>query len=413
MISLDQLPNAQRRAIDVVREVAADKGCRPFLVGGPIRDLLLGRSVADIDLTLEDGSSTLARALAKRLSGRIRSFPQFLTYKVTAEDFPEIDIATARKEKYSRPGALPAVTAGRLNDDLLRRDFSMNAIAFDLTANKLHDPSGGTRDIQSHVVRVLHDNSFVDDPTRIFRALRFAARLQFTIDPHTRVLLDTAIEAGALRMVSRERLWRELFLAFDEADAPAVITALSDEGAIGSLFGAPAPHLRHRLNQVREAVARDAELDREVLYIAALLYGNASPVDLEGSGLSQKRARNVMQIANELPRTIDALAEATSEQQRFRLLRHASPELLSIIEATTPDERPHVARFHDYQKFRLPLRGTDLEVPSGPHIARALERTREAVFTGEISVDEAKGYAREVAMKYLGGPERSEGPPSE
>ena len=401
MTTLDQLPNSQRRAIDVVLEVAAEKGCRPFLVGGPVRDLLLGRPVSDIDLTLEDGSSTLARALAKKLNGRIRSFPQFLTYKVTADQFPEIDIATARREKYRRPGALPSVTAGHLDDDLLRRDFSMNAIALDLTTKKLHDPTGGVRDIEMRVVRILHDNSFADDPTRIFRAIRLATRLGFTMDPHTRALLDTAVRAGALRMVSRERLWRELLIAFDEDDSPGVVTALSDAGAIGSLFGVPAPGLRYRLEQVRDAVASKPELDREVLYIAALLYGNASPVDLEGSGLSQKRARNVMQIANELPRTVDALAEARSEQQRFRLLRHASPELLSIIEATTPTERQHVARFHDYQKFRLPLRGTDLEVPLGPHVARALERTREAVFTGEIPVDEAREFARDMAMKYL------------
>lgn len=401
MISLDKLPNPQRRAIDVVREVASEKDTHPYLVGGPVRDLLLSRAVADIDLTLEEGSSTLARALAKRLSGRVRSFPQFLTYKVTAEDFPEIDIATARKERYRRPGALPTVSPGRLNDDLMRRDFSMNAIALDLGSEKLHDPSGGARDIESRVVRVLHDNSFVDDPTRIFRALRFATRLRFTIDPHTRALLETAIQAGALDMVSRERSWRELFLAFDEADAPAVIATLSEAGALSSLFATAGPNLRARLNQVRDAVAANPELDRVVLYIAALLYGNASPVDLEGSGLSQKRARNVMQIANELPRIVDALAEAGSEHQRFRLLKHASPELLGIIAVTTPDERPHVARFNDFQKFRLPLRGTDLEVPLGPHVAKALERTREAVFTGEIPPAEARSFAREMAMKYL------------
>src|ERR1700693_5641630 len=100
MTRILEFPNPQRRAIDVVREVAAEKACRPFLVGGPVRDLLLGRSVVDVDLTLEEGSSTLARALAKRIEGRVRSYPQFMTYKVTAEGYPEIDIATARSEKY-------------------------------------------------------------------------------------------------------------------------------------------------------------------------------------------------------------------------------------------------------------------------------------------------------------------------
>src|SRR5213595_2084447 len=147
MIDFASLPNPQRRALEIVREVSAAKGCRPFLVGGPVRDLLLGRTVIDIDVTLEEGSSTLARALAKEINGRVRSFPQFLTYKVTADGLPEIDIATARRERYRAPGALPTVTAGHLKDDLLRRDFSINAMALDLTTGELHDPAGGERDL--------------------------------------------------------------------------------------------------------------------------------------------------------------------------------------------------------------------------------------------------------------------------
>src|SRR5258706_11968027 len=150
------LPNPQKRALDIVKGVAGEKGCRPYLVGGPVRDLLLGRSVIDIDVTLEDGASTLARALAKAISGRVRSFPQFLTYKVTADSFPEIDIATARKQRYRSPGALPTVTAGKLKDDLLRRDFSINALALDLTNQTLHDPTGGAPDLHDPVLRALH-----------------------------------------------------------------------------------------------------------------------------------------------------------------------------------------------------------------------------------------------------------------
>jgi len=142
MIRLDELPNAQRRAIDLVREVATEKQFRPFLVGGPVRDLLLGRhDVVDVDITLEHDSSPFARALAKHIGGRVRSFPQFLTYKVTADGLPDIDIATARTEKYRKPGALPSVAPGRLSDDLLRRDFSINAIAVDILGGAIHDPA--------------------------------------------------------------------------------------------------------------------------------------------------------------------------------------------------------------------------------------------------------------------------------
>lgn len=400
MIRLDTLPSAQRRALDLVKDIAAEKQCRPYLVGGPVRDLLLGRPVIDIDLTLEEGTSSLARALAKRIEGRLRSYPQFLTYKVTAEELPEIDIATARKEKYRKPGALPSVSAGHLKDDLLRRDFSINAMAFDVLSLELHDPTGGESDLEKKRVRVLHDESFIDDPTRIFRAIRLAGRLGFKIETHSDALMRKAIRGRALETVSKERLWRELFLTFDEENAPRIIGALNAAGALEVLFGKRQIN-RARLERVREVVESDRTLDREVLYTSALLYGDASPVDLEGSGLSQRRARNVIQIANELPRFSDALSEATSDRQRFRLLKHASPELLGVIAKTTARDSVHVARFHDYMKFRLALRGSDLEVPLGPHIAKALERTREAVFMGEIEPADARTFARQMAIKYL------------
>ena len=400
MRALADITTLQRRALDLVREVAREKECHPYLVGGPVRDLLLGRQLIDVDVTLEDGASILARSLAKRLEGRVRSFPQFLTYKVTAENWPAIDIASARKERYRQPGALPTVSPGKLKDDLMRRDFSINAIAMDLIDGTMHDPTGGEADLRNRIVRVLHDQSFIDDPTRIFRAVRLATRLGFTFDETTSALMRQAIDTNALATITKERIWRELFLAMEEAEAPHVLATLVEIGALGPLFGkrnAELPRLEAASNQL----ARNPSLDRHILFTAALLHGDASPVDLEGSGLSQKRARNVIQIANELGRFTDALHEATTEHQRFRLLKHASPEMLSTISLVSPDEKQHVERYTQFARFTLPIRGNDLDVPGGPHVARALERTREAVFTGEIPLEQARSFAREIAMKYL------------
>lgn len=402
MTFLRDLPAPQHRALEIIREVAVEKACRPFLVGGPVRDVLLGRTAIDIDLTLEDGSSTLARALARRIDGRVRSHPQFLTYKVTAEGFPDIDIATARKERYRQPGALPAVTAGRLRDDLLRRDFSINAIALDLLEETLHDPVGGKRDVEQKVVRVLHDRSFIDDPTRIFRAIRLATRLGFEIEPHTAALMESAIESGAFATVSRERLWRELFLAMDEENAPEVLEALAGRGVVDVLLGRrPANQLRQRLEAIQRELALDTDLDRYVMFTGALLQGDASPVDLDGSGFSQKRARSIFEIANELPHINDAAAAAATEAERFRIYRRASREALAALIAANPDRRSHVERFHLYRRFVIPLRGNDLGVPPGPHVAKALEAAREAVFSGEIPPEKAKSFAQEVAAKLI------------
>ena len=402
MTLLHDLPHPQRRALDLVAEVSVEKEVRPFLVGGPVRDMLLGRPAIDIDLTLEEGSSTLARALSKRLEGRVRSFPQFLTYKVTANGFPEIDIATARKERYRKPGALPAVTAGRLKDDLLRRDFSINAIALDLLSGKLHDPARGEADIAARLVRVLHDKSFIDDPTRIFRATRLATRLGFAIEPHTAELMRSAIAAEALPSVTKERIWRELFLAMDEEHAPAILQELCALGAVNVLFGRRCDgELRPRLDEIQAQLSRDTDLDRYVLYTAALLRGDASPVDFEGSGFSQKRARAVVEIANEVPRVEEQLREITDDSERFRIYRSVSPEMLTVIASEVRDEKQHIDRYREYEKFKLPLRGNDLEVPGGPHVAQALERTREAVFRGEIPLEEARTFARRVAKRLL------------
>lgn len=402
MTLLRDLPSPQRRALDAVAEVALEKGCNPFLVGGPVRDIFLGRRSIDVDLTLEEGSSTLARALARRIDGRVRSFPQFLTYKVTAPGFPDIDIATCRKERYRQPGALPAVTAGRLKDDLLRRDFSMNAVALDLLDEKLHDPANGVADIDSRLVRVLHDRSFIDDPTRIFRAVRLAVRLDFSIEPQTAELMRAAIDGDAIATVSKERVWRELFLTMDEPEAPATLSDLAERGALLSLFGRRGNGtLRQRLDSVRSAVEADASLDRYVLYTGILLRGDASPVDFEGSGISQKRARTIIEIANELPRIEESLAAAADERTRFTILRRLAPETLAVIAAEHPEQAEHIRRFMEFSEFKLPLRGNDLEVPGGPHVAVALEQAREAVFNGEIPPEQARSYAREVARRLM------------
>ena len=399
-----ELTNPQRRALDLVKQVATEKSCHPFLVGGPVRDLLLGRHAFDIDLTLEEGSSVLARALAKRVEGRVRSYPQFLTYKVTAAGYPEIDIATARKERYRSPGALPAVAAGKLKDDLLRRDFSINAIAMDLIDGSLHDPTHGEKDLKARVIRVLHDQSFIDDPTRAFRAVRLAGRLGFSLDPHTADLLREAVASGAMDTTSKERLWRELFLAMDEDKAPSILVALDEYGLLEKLFGARINReATAALEKMGSEIAARPDLDRYVLYTGALLFGtDATAAALEGSGFSQKRSRSVLQIAHDVPRFQQALASAQSDRQRFRLFKGASPELLMVVAADKPGEIAHVARFEEFRRFKLPLRGNDLEVPVGPHVARALERTREAVFTGEIPPEQARTFAREMAIKYLG-----------
>jgi tRNA nucleotidyltransferase (CCA-adding enzyme) len=407
---LSTLAPAPRRAIEIARSVAQEKGIRPYLVGGPVRDLLLGRLAIDIDLTLEEGGSTFARSLAKAVEGRVRSFPQFLTYKVLADGLPEFDIATARRERYRKPGALPTVTAGKLRDDLVRRDFSINAIALDLADETLHDPTGGLADLHSRVVRVLHDGSFADDPTRIFRAVRLACRLGFSLDENTARLMHEAIDDGALSTVSRERLWRELFLAIDEPKAPAILTELRRNGALDLLVGAARDHmsLERRLERSLDEAQRDETIDRHVLLTGLLLAGTEGDATaLEGTGFSHKRLRSVLQIARDLPAVERDLEQAGSEALRFRIFKAQSKEALAVMAADRSGIAEEIVRFRSFREFSLPVKGNDLQVPPGPHVARALERTREAVWFGQITQQEAPAFATELALKYLSREEQS------
>ena len=180
-----------------------------YLVGGAVRDLLLGGSAVDLDVAVEGDAVAVAEEVARRLGGTVRAHDRFGTATVQAGDVT-VDLASTRSETYERPGALPEVAPAGLDEDLGRRDFTINAMAVGLTGSKageLRDPHGGAADLEAGIVRVLHDASFVDDPTRLLRAVRYEARLGFAIDPDTERLARDAVRR-ARRRVGRARARR-------------------------------------------------------------------------------------------------------------------------------------------------------------------------------------------------------------
>ena len=191
-----------------------------YLVGGIVRDLLLGQisDVCDLDLVVEGDAIGLAGEFAKKVGGRLIAHLMFNTAKI---EFPNctIDIAMARTETYAKPGALPVVTAGTLKTDLLRRDFTINAIAVSLNHDnygELIDLYGGRQDLNAKKIRVLHDKSFTDDATRIWRSIRYEQRLGFCIEPETLALLKR--DLPLMKTVGGYRLRHELELVFKEKE---------------------------------------------------------------------------------------------------------------------------------------------------------------------------------------------------
>jgi tRNA nucleotidyltransferase/poly(A) polymerase len=250
-------------AIDNALEVSRARGERVFVVGGVVRDLLMNREVGehDLDLVVEGQGIVFAADLAQRLGCAVRVHEPFLTAKLVAPFgiapqprdplLDEVDVATAREETYDRPGALPTVTAATIDKDLWRRDFSANAVALPLEAyraviggsatsssmvtKQVIDPTSGCADIHGATLRILHPRSFIDDPTRLFRAVRYIVRLGFHFDMATLAGFVEAVKSGALATLSPRRVWNEVMVAFDEAAPCEIIQEFLQRGLFSAL----------------------------------------------------------------------------------------------------------------------------------------------------------------------------------
>ncbi|MEO0130560.1 MAG: hypothetical protein ABIK76_02570 [candidate division WOR-3 bacterium] len=218
-------------------ELAKRLNIKIFLVGGPLRDIFLRKKVLDFDLAIDGNVKKFGMLLADKLKGKFVYYSQFLTGKVIYNS-NYLDIAHLRDEIYERPGALPKVIPIKnIVVDLKRRDFTINAFAYDLLENKIIDPFSGINDLKSRIIRVLHEKSFIDDPTRIFRAIRFAKRFNFKIERKTSLLLKKAIEESYLTTISYQRVFHELNLILKEKNFDKMFFSLSQLGILKKIFG--------------------------------------------------------------------------------------------------------------------------------------------------------------------------------
>ncbi len=223
--------------IDLCLEHAYKREIPIYVVGGTLRDILLGFRVKDLDLVVETSVENFLKYI-ESLSKRGRLLKRFYTFKFTIDysEIEHVDIAIARKEVYPKPGALPLVEPGTIVEDLYRRDFTINALAIPIYSDKkigdIIDPLDGIKDLNEKKIRVLHDKSFIDDPTRIFRAIRFSIRLGFTIEPHTYGLIESAIKNGALRTVGIARIKKEIDLCKKEEKHREIFQALKALGIL-------------------------------------------------------------------------------------------------------------------------------------------------------------------------------------
>ena len=349
------LPPAAADKLEAARRIAHDSGLSLYLVGGSVRDLLLGRGTRDLDLVTAGDAPSMAAAVAEQLGGRLIAHRQFGTATVEL-DALRLDFSTARRETYPRPGALPQVVPSNMDDDLGRRDFSINAMALCLAGageGSLLDPRRGQGDLDHGLVRVLHSASFIDDPTRMFRAVRYEQRLGFNIERETLRLFQKALDQNALNTLSGDRIRRELESILEEerpasallrADALGLLRAVHPGLSASAVVAieSSGPHsplvylaaLAHPLSsQQAAAFASRLNMPREWVYVvrdAAALHLDAYQLDAQDIKPSQVVAMLNARHGSALDaaRSICAGSQAAHSIERYLSeWRHATPSL--------------------------------------------------------------------------------------
>ena len=376
-------------------EAADELGVEVLLVGGTVRDILSGNTPADLDLVAVGGTSELATALAERLDGEVLARSQFRTAKLRAHGVV-IDLAAARSESYSRPGALPTVEPGTIEQDLARRDFSINAMAISLgqgTWGEVIDPFNGRRDLQHGLLRVLHSKSFVDDATRILRAVRYASRMGLRFEEETERLLRR--DLGYLDAIGGDRLRHETERLLSEPRAADTLEAAQDMGVLHAVHPA--------LKVGSEALARLREPDLEPsaepsLRLLALLVFGVPAVELPGLLRRLSIAGRWARVAADVGRAKEAFGRLCAPQVRpsqvvglLRGLDVASIEGCALA-ADEPMVRQRLELYVSEPRHVRPLLdGHDLialGVPEGPRVGELLEGILAARLDGLLSTRE-------------------------
>jgi tRNA nucleotidyltransferase (CCA-adding enzyme) len=391
-VSPSQLRERVRRLPGMERLLPALEGLPPaYLVGGAVRDLLLGGDPLDIDIAIEGDARSAARALAERLGGQARVYDRFGTADVIVGG-QTLHLVSTREETYGTPGELPRVTQASLSDDLRRRDFTVNAMAIGLTGDDfghLYDPHSGLGDIGAGVIRVLHDRSFLDDPTRLLRAIRYATRLGFDLDPETERLAREAVAADALSTVSGARIRDELMDLLRETDAPAAIERMRDLEIHSALHPELDPDPELVASAALGATAIGA--DRAVSALAALVESAPEELDLWLADLNllAEERDAASRAARVGPRIAMTLRERDHSPSELRELLGREPlEALALALALRAPSEAILRWVTDLRGVELEISGADLlaaGVPEGPDIGRALEETLRRKLDGLVS----------------------------
>jgi tRNA nucleotidyltransferase (CCA-adding enzyme) len=398
----------QLRLLELVRAEATRAAVPLYIVGGAVRDLVLGRRLRDFDLTVEGQAIVLARSLAARHGGSVTAHTKFGTAKWflpegLKTDHDVLDLISARSETYSHPAALPTVKMGSVADDLRRRDFSINAMALRLDGShfgELRDDLGGMQHLEQGVIRVLHERSFIDDPTRMYRAVRYEARYGFKIAAETLALIPEA--RGYVEKLSAQRIRHELDLILDEPHAISMLRRLDELDLLAPIHPALAGFHTSKLATLRtDDPALQNRTSRWVLWLMHL-------TDQEIEFVHQRLHFNADLLktlrSTCLLKANQAALFGLKPSKAVELLEGYSFKALEIVSKTVHDEeiRSILTRYiGEWRHVKPRTTGHDLKklgIAPGPRYAEILRRLRAAWLDGEVTAEaEEKELLRKLS----------------
>jgi tRNA nucleotidyltransferase (CCA-adding enzyme) len=398
-------------------------GYKAYLIGGTVRDLLLGTENIDIDIVIEGDAITEGEKLAHELHGSIISHRKFGTCSVTSPEHVKIDFATARKEVYERPAALPEVEFSTLKNDLYRRDFTVNAMAVSINEEdhgRLIDFFDGVGDIEKKRIRALHDNSFIDDPTRILRAIRFEQRLGFAIETHTVNLIHKSIDKEIYKRIEEPRLRDEIILILKEKEPFKIVKRLEDLRALKIIH--PPLKIHKRLHEVFSAIdeacawyqdnsPRRRAIEKWLMYLMALFEDVSYDGTLYFCNKFEFKRGERLRIISFKKNNRKTLKTLNSKfkilpGKIYHLLEPLSHEVTLLLMALTRSDigRGRIMEFfHKYNGMRTAVRGDDIKalgVKAGPHFNKIMEKILYKKLNGTLKTKEEElEYARKLVKR--------------
>jgi tRNA nucleotidyltransferase (CCA-adding enzyme) len=411
---LERLPDRMHSLLTEFGKVGDELGYAIYAVGGFVRDLLMRVENLDLDIVVEGDGIQFAEEIERRLSCRIRTHRKFGTAIILFPDGSKIDVATARLEVYDSPAALPTVERGSIKMDLYRRDFTINALAFQLNPKgfgELIDFFGGIKDIKDRVIRVLHNLSFVEDPTRVFRAIRLEQRLGFQVGKHTQSLMRNAVRMGFMERLSGGRVLAELILILQEDNPAPALKRMRDFDLLRFLhpdlkFDEETENLFQRIHQVLswfDFLFLDERYERWTIYFYGL-------IDTLKEGRVEEICQRLSMNAKEKRKIVEEKEQADQgllqifswinagypprRSEIYRVLHPLSTEtkLFMMAKTTQTTTRRYISLYFTQLKDARPLlKGEDLirmGIKPGPSIKKNLENLLRARLDEQVTTRE-------------------------